>query len=530
MAIQPIKRYGGFTATGIDQSGVKRMEALAGLGATAASVGTAIGKKIATAEAPEQALQDVEKAKEEGAELKKRNPLAWGASTYNATLEKAYVDSKELDFAAQAARIATENPTDVMAFDSLIREQAQATLSNVQPEFEAQVRRRVDLITANTSAKIYEQQVARNMEEANALSIANIESAEGDMLRSANEGDVDAAQGMYQDIIVMLDTRVANGQELEGTVITQKQELTAALQGELARSVLKNTYKTEGAIAAAAWIQKVDDNPAKDFTVEQQDALVSILKSDLTETLNIAEIGQQQAAADLKADQKQNASNLLAGIFDGDVGIDTLAFSAKSSGIDFSQFTTLSNVLTTRGQGIDDFTLINEIQKIMLTDPDKAEQMIMLNANTNIETATAGQMLKSVRDAKSSESVLQTSEAKRMREFVDSSFVVTGVMGALIEDKVRKQANLRFVYDERVLAGEAPREVAKDLMEAAKGIKEFSATYEQDETAKLDKEAEETNMTSSVYNQRVQEIREKAQGSENYRAYKDYLNELMKGE
>ena len=166
----------------------------------------------------------------------------------------------------------------------------------------------------------------------------------------------------------------------------------------------------------------------------------------------------------------------------------------------------------------------------MLTDPDKAEQMIMLNANTNIETATAGQMLKSGRDARSSESVLQTSEARRMREFVSSSIVTTGALGQLIEDQVRKQANLRFVYDERVLAGEAPREVAKDLMGVAEEIKNFSATYEQDEMARLDKEAGETNMSASVYNQRVQQIREKAQGSENYRAYKDYLNELMKGE
>lgn len=531
MAMQPIKRYAAFTPDSVDTSEVARMQSLAGMGQAGVTAFSAIGEKLATAEAPEQALQDVEKAKEEGEELKKRNPLAWGASTYNATLEKAYVDSKELDFAAQAARIATENPTDVMAFDSLIREQAQATLSNVQPEFEAQVRRRVDLITANTSAKIYEQQVARNMEEANALSIANIESAEGDMLRSANEGDVDAAQGMYQDILVMLDTRVANGQELEGTVMTQKQELTAALQGELARSVLKNTYKSEGAIAAAAWIQKVDDNPAKDFTVEQQDALVSILKADLTETLNIAEIGQQQAAADLKADQKQNASNLLAGIFDGDVGIDTLAFSAKSSGIDFSQFTTLSNVLTTRGQGIDDVTLINEIQNIMLTDPDKAEQMIMLNANTRIETATAGQMLKSVRDARSSESVLQTSEAKRFREYVEDQITVTGAFGAIDPEQAQKRANIVLVFDERVLNGEDPRAVAKDLMEVSTEIKEaVSPAYEQDEMAKLDKEAAETNMSASVYNQRVQQIREKAQGSENYRAYKDYLNELMKGE
>ena len=40
MALKPISYYGQFTPTGVDQSGARRMQALAGLGETVASLGT----------------------------------------------------------------------------------------------------------------------------------------------------------------------------------------------------------------------------------------------------------------------------------------------------------------------------------------------------------------------------------------------------------------------------------------------------------------------------------------------------------
>ena len=61
MAIRPIKRYGGFTPTGIDTSGVKRMQALAGVAGDVLDVSTAIGRTIAEEKAPEQAQKAAEK-------------------------------------------------------------------------------------------------------------------------------------------------------------------------------------------------------------------------------------------------------------------------------------------------------------------------------------------------------------------------------------------------------------------------------------------------------------------------------------
>tara|TARA_Y100000389_G_scaffold194285_1_gene224094 strand:+ start:1031 stop:2635 length:1605 start_codon:yes stop_codon:yes gene_type:complete len=524
---QRIESYGEFRPTGVDDSAARRMQALAGLGDTITDVAEQFGRAKATELAPEQALEDVRKAKEEGTELKKKNPFAWGASTYNATLQKAYVDSKELDFAEQASRIATENPTDVIAFDRLIAEQAKVTLSNVQPEFEGHVKRRVELISANTSAKIYGQQVSRNIEEANQLSISNIEIAQSDMLRAANSGLVDQSQEMYDDILLMLDARVIAGQELEGTVVTQKQELSSALQGEWARSILRKTYQDNGSIAASAWIQDIADNPAKDFTVAQQDSLISVLKSDLTQTLNLSEIGQQQAVENLKAKQKSNAIDLLEGILEGEVGLDRVIAEGKSTGIDFTDFMRLSEVLKTDGQGFDDFTIINNIQNLITTNPDEAERLTMMHINTGIETATGKSLLAAIRDAKSGESRLQTNEAKRFRDFVYQQISVTGSQGSIISDKLAKRANLVLVYDDRVLNGEDPRDVAAELIQARQDILRPPESFEE-ALKKLNAEAEETGMDSSIYNNRYDTIREESQGNDNYRQYKAYLNELTK--
>ena len=62
MAIKPISYYGQFTPTGVDQSGARRMQALAGLGETVASVAEQFGRSKADELAPEQAAKAVKEA------------------------------------------------------------------------------------------------------------------------------------------------------------------------------------------------------------------------------------------------------------------------------------------------------------------------------------------------------------------------------------------------------------------------------------------------------------------------------------
>ena len=534
MAIQPIRRYGGFTATGIDQSGVKRMEALAGLGATAASVGTAIGKKIATAEAPEQALQDVEKAKEEGAELKKRNPLAWGASTYNATLEKAYVDSKELDFAAQAARIATENPTDVMAFDSLIREQAQATLSNVQPEFEAQVRRRVDLITANTSAKIYEQQVKQNQEQADALSISNIETATQEMLSAANSDNPEAANQMFTDINRMIDDRVLNGQESDVAAQVQKKALMVDLAGAYASGGLDKTIATRGFSAASQEIQALYDKPPEGFSLQDRDDLVDNLRSRLSEAIKLKDIEEKESEDNLRATQKRTAGDLLTGILNNTVGMPEVKAAWKSSELTFEGYNQLVTIYNSRGAGSDDYATIVKINSLITDDPEEAFRLIANNVGTNLTTNTALSLNRSAQDSMEGEGVLKRSDVARARDFVRASIQVEGLEGKYMQDQAAKQAQLLFTFDSMVMDNpDNVMQIMFDLVEAVPLIKDTPEERLERLQNKFDKAIERAGDDAAAeakatkeYNDGIGELEAYIKQEEEYLKYRAYLDQL----
>ena len=139
MAIQPIKRYGGFTATGIDQSGVQRMQALAGLGATAASVGTAIGKKIAEAQAPEEAQAKAEQALKEGTAPEKKSPFNYAYKTFNNQLVQGYAAGIQNKTTDMIARVAAENPADYSTFQKLVNEGYKGLSANLPVETKATV-------------------------------------------------------------------------------------------------------------------------------------------------------------------------------------------------------------------------------------------------------------------------------------------------------------------------------------------------------------------------------------------------------
>ena len=534
MAMQPIKRYAAFTPDSVDTSEVARMQSLAGMGQAGVTAFSAIGEKIATAEAPEEALQDVEKAKEEGAELKKRNPLAWGAATYNATLEQAYVDSKGLDFAAQAARIATENPTDVMAFDSLIREQAKATLSNVQPEFEAQVRRRVDLITANTSAKIYEQQVKQNQEQANALSTNNIEVATQEMLSAANSDNPESANQMFTDINRMIDDRVLNGQESDVAAQVQKKALMVDLVGAYASGGLDKTIATQGFSAASQEIQALYDKPPEGFSLQDRDDLVDNLRNRLSEAIKLKDIEEKESEDNLKATQKRTAGDLLTGILNNTVGMPEVKAAWKSSELTFEGYNQLVTIYNSRGAGSDDYATIVKINSLITDDPEEAFRLIANNVGTNLTTNTALSLNRSAQDSMEGEGVLKRSDVARARDFVRASIQVEGLEGKYMQDQAAKQAQLLFTFDSMVMDNpDNVMQIMFDLVEAVPLIKE---------TPKERKEALQTTFARAIenvgndaaalatarkaYNDGIGELEELIKKEEEYLRYRAYLDQL----
>jgi hypothetical protein len=139
MARKPISYYGQFTPTGVDQSGARRMQALAGLGETVASVAEQFGRSKADELAPEQAQKAAEKAITEGEELKKRSPLAYGATVYNNQLIQGYAAGIQNETSDMIAKVATENPADFTAFQAKVTEGYKGLSANLPVEAKATV-------------------------------------------------------------------------------------------------------------------------------------------------------------------------------------------------------------------------------------------------------------------------------------------------------------------------------------------------------------------------------------------------------
>lgn len=130
MAQKPIGYYGTFTPTGVDPTVAQRMEQLAGVAGQVADMAVSFGKAQASADAPEQALADVAKAREEGTETKKKSPFAWGGEAYNRAAEMAYESGLKIDLNKAMNQAAIDYPDDLVAYNNAVTSSKDGLLNN----------------------------------------------------------------------------------------------------------------------------------------------------------------------------------------------------------------------------------------------------------------------------------------------------------------------------------------------------------------------------------------------------------------
>ena len=153
------------------------------------------------------------------------------------------------------------------------------------------------------------------------------------------------------------------------------------------------------------------------------------------------------------------------GISNGEIDLGQVQLAAMNNEINQTQLATLTNVLNTRGQGVDDYVLIRTIQNMMATDPEGAQSLIMENTGTRLTGKTSNELFGQATSAIDSESPLQKPRAKRFKSYLTKNVAVVGPMGAMDFGEQQRLADLTLVYDQRVLAGEDPAEVARDLVD-----------------------------------------------------------------
>ena len=122
MARQPRQQrigfYGKFEPTGVDQSGARRMQALAGLAEQVGGVAEQFGIAKAKRDAPEKGRKAAKKALEEKTELEKSNPLAWGGQEYDNAAVGAYYAGVTSDLQNASLDAEAAHPDDVGAYQA----------------------------------------------------------------------------------------------------------------------------------------------------------------------------------------------------------------------------------------------------------------------------------------------------------------------------------------------------------------------------------------------------------------------------
>ncbi len=535
MAIQRIQRFGTYTPSPIDDSRARKMQQLAGLARSATNYVRTLSEEEAIKKAPEQAIADVKKAEETDGEVELRGRFDRGAELYNSTLQQAYVNSKEISFNQANAKLAAEFKNDLTGYTNAINAHKEVVLSNLDDNFKNQIEQNINAIQSQTSARIYANEVEQNLKEADEMSQLNIDEYIDYALTLANEGQYQEALEAQQKINKDIDERVKNNQETPAGAQAIKNKLSADIDAQAVRYTLDNLLKNKdtkqgGIIAANKFIKDFQNTKSTRFTVKEKDTLLDVLRADVSQFISIDESIDSQAADILKAQQEKNATNLLIGISLGTADDADVLQAAATEAINFSKTQALLNVLSTRGQGIDDYDVIIEIQNDIITNPEQAQEKFEAAlVERQLSGSTAEKIAKSIQDSINQESILQTSKVKRFREVVANQFVTRGEYGKQIEKTLQAQSETLFVFDERVLAGEKVEDVAKDLMRVVPVVKNVGATLEGSlETAleNYDKEfknkfpsEEEQDIRRDSYLIDRDRIRQKYADMENYQKY-----------
>jgi len=197
---------------------------------------------------------------------------------------------------------------------------------------------------------------------------------------------------------------------------------------------------------------------------------------------------------------------LYVGIINGETDVGDITRTAMAGNLTQSQLTTLTNVMNTRGQGIDDFDLIYDIQTQMYQNPEAARNLIIANTGTRLTSSRAQELLTTLGE----EPILNTATANRYRTFLKNNVATTDLLGNITGENKERATFLMFEFDNRVLAGEAPEAVALDLVSVDDILrKNFDKEFE-------NLEAEIETLTEAEYNERFQLLTTQQQRMENF--------------
>ena len=528
MAQKRIDYYGQFTPTGVDTSQAKRLQALSGLAEQVGGLAYQVGAGIQERKGLQAGLAAGQEAADKGEMIETQKGFLSQISifdqAYNNALSKAYVAGVDNDARENVNRLLTDNPDDIDAFDEAVNAYRNGVTQNISEEFRPLINQSMDQMITSARSRVHQAQTAKNLKNADDTLIRSGQTATEAALKASRIGDDESAMIGRMNAFSTFDARVEAGTMTPAAAETAKQNLIVATEGEKARGGLQALIKNRGAYAAVEFINAVAETPVSNFTLDQQEELANVLRADLNEYISLTNIQEKQAEDALKARQGENFTSLYVGLINGETDTGDITRTAMAGNLTQSQLTTLTNVMNTRGQGIDDFELIYDVQTQMYQNPEAARDLIIANTGTRL-TASRAQSLLTTLDG---EPILNTPKATRYRKYVSTNVgIVDPITGKFTGAGTKERAaDLMLAFDEKVLAGEDPSAVAEQLLDINDIPPDFTTEADIDKALeRLEKQV--TTMDKSEYDTREAELQ---QYRTRIRNFKNMMTDIKRGQ
>lgn len=529
MAIKPITRYGTFTPTGVDQTEARRLQALAGLGTQVRELAVGVGKAKREQEAVVEGTQAGIEAARTGEDIELKSPIKFGGATYNQYFKRAYNSSVINDVKINIANAQAKHPDNIENFNNQVQGYMKGVLSGVSADLAPEIQLQVNSIIDATRVSIISKQQEKNLKQADEVNATVATNAFDSSLKHLKDGNEALALDSFNEFVfTMEEQRERLGDNAVDTAI-QKAKIT--YQSQEARSGIQTLLENDKYVEALDVVEQVrlgNYAGSKTFTVAEQDALATSLTKDISNFMSIQDSQYDIQKKNQTLRHDDNFGMALTNLMNGEYDAGSLQVLFESNGISGSQYATLLNTYNTRGQGVDDFATISNIQSLIDSDPQQAMTLIASSAGKTLTTDTAISLNRSAMDSKTEGGILTDATTKRYQDLVFATYTVTGPMGSIDQEKSQRRATAKLVFQQRVLNGEDPATVAKDLVNIAE-IAMNDSTY-REEIDKLNRyaalpENDPSYITKQEYIKEMQELQNQKQAFDAYENYKKFVKE-----
>jgi hypothetical protein len=534
---QQVSLFSALRPTGVDPTAGARSSAISGLFEQVGDLAFQEGAKRREKEGRTAGAKAGLKKAEKGEKLEETKGSLFSIydQSYDDAMQASYLAGVGNDVKAKLSQLASDHSTDTAAFSKLAGEYKKSVIENVEPETQLLLTQSLDESITNLSIKIRESEKQKNLIEADDEITLGVNGNTESALSFAFEGDYKSASDSLVKAKHLIGARLKSGAISKVEHDNQVKTLIDSVYIEANRYAFKGVLDKGGAIK---FLQKVKDEKTKGKTPEQHRNLLNILHADMTNYYDLQD-RQELKAKEAKDDyQLSNVEALWLGMSSGDTNLSKINTAIKLNAISFEQGKLLTNTYHSRGKGQDDPELILNINEMILEDPKKAKEIIRDNIGSSLLSDTAITLFTKANSIIEEEkgggkSILNSSESKRFKKFLVDSVFDPGIGGfGTIENK-KKVAKLELVFDERILGGERPADVARDLIDVDKFIgynPSFGSTDNIDESARLLVEEYQRQQTSRANQRTLSEDEFKRQYNEiqEFKKYQTLINQFHK--